>query len=419
MQNMGLYISLYITFIYLFLKAKQNENMKCTVWLLLEVATVVLVEWGYARLIHESTLPCSESLPLHAQRLNYTNQSCTWRCREGYYQTSSALEPTCRQCAKPSFKCPTGSYLENCTDSANFACKACPPIPFLEEYEEGAGDCRNTRCKAGFTWNENLSTCVMCPLNKYCPRGSRKGELPSQCAENCASLAGATSPLDCKIKKTEEPSSLISVYSLNFIIYVPSSSLKLVRVPKICYDIDNILYTSLNYGYFFKCLFKGTPVPVIFQTSCYVGLVNCSNLDAYEHFLGAKLASLRTQLQTTILKCIAGSYLNEIKINVPYILLDKTVSNAELANETFENTNAGYFDRPVDSPEVSDGKIEWFSDLGQLMDAFRFFYIVILILVLCILFLCAICYMQLKRGRNIKEAYKSLEKEHKLNLGKV
>jgi len=323
----------------------------------------------------DSKKPCNESLPLHATRLNYTSQSCTFQCSN--------------------------------------ACNTCPPLPFLEEYYVKE-DCTKTRCKKGFFWK--APNCEMCLPNHYCPATDLKVGNPPMCLNNCTSLPGSSSILDCRALPTSD----VRVYSLNYLIYVPSNSIQNIRVPPICYDIDNILYINLEYGLFFKCVFQKTPVPVIFQTICYVGLQSCSNEKEYENYLTGKLETLKSQMESGILKCIAGSYVNEIEIKRPYFLVDRILSSQAIINETFENKNAIHLESPTNSPDVSNGHLEWYENNTLFMEGFRFFYIIIFFLILCILLLCSTCYMQIKRKQNIQSIYKKIEKNHKiLNTFKV
>ena len=110
----------------------RHEIMK---WLRDIFLCVEFLNFAHGLGLYKANKACKDSLPLHATRLNYTLDSCTWQCHNGYYLSSSTENlPTCRQCTIPNRKCAIGFYLKNCSENKNFECDRCPMLNFAQEY---------------------------------------------------------------------------------------------------------------------------------------------------------------------------------------------------------------------------------------------------------------------------------------------
>ena len=121
--------------------------------------------------------PCS-NLPSHATFSTpgnpYNADNCHWSCDVQFYLQHTENISTCNACQQPS-TCPTGEYIQACTDTQNYACVRCPNVS--NAIYDGQGIC-NFYCRAGYY--KNSSSCQPCSTHILCS----DGQIQVNCTQN-------------------------------------------------------------------------------------------------------------------------------------------------------------------------------------------------------------------------------------------
>lgn len=333
---------------------------------------------------------CLHNIPKNAERVNSTQNSCTWKCKPMYYSTIPAdknLLPTCRQCSKIAeieSTCRVGEMVQNCTNISNTRCIACPNAGYNKVYIK-KNNCMETFCSKGFFKNVFTQNCESCPENYYCEgENSRK-----ICPENCStkSLTNVYTSLGCQYQNNFNGNYFI-LDILSFII-VPKSLIieeKIKINNQNCRDLNLFFSKKIIFGYFWDCTIQDTVDHIFKKLVCKIIISKCFEIQEYISWLKENILEENiNDIDEKIKLCISDMKEEEFKTKKSQILAYSPtieLESQELNYRGFEeikllsNTN-NYNLKNEDTPNINTETKLWINNKNIVNNVIGFFFILI------------------------------------------
>ena len=122
-------------------------------------------------------LPCMNAVPNASYTTNFSQSPCSWACNLGYF----AMEGHCLPCIAKI--CPSGQYLEDCTQFSDGLCKNCTGRPFAASYVQDSNiNICKWQCDPGYY--QNGQECVLCNTSE-CEAGKYRGNCTLRADAKC------------------------------------------------------------------------------------------------------------------------------------------------------------------------------------------------------------------------------------------